>query len=100
MRRPRDSRREPMEAAARPLPSEETTPPVTKMYFADMFASPDFMGIGWTCGVCTSNYRKSRGGLEEGDLGARAWRNRRGEGRRGAGRRNVRDGPALGICEP
>jgi hypothetical protein len=23
----------PMDAAARPLPSEETTPPVTKMYF-------------------------------------------------------------------
>ena len=25
-----------MEAAARPLPSEDTTPPVTKMYFADI----------------------------------------------------------------
>jgi hypothetical protein len=39
------------------LPSEDTTPPVTKMYFADMFASPDFVGNGWTCEVgCTSNY--------------------------------------------
>ena len=28
-----------MEAAASPLPSEDTTPPVTKMYFADISAS-------------------------------------------------------------
>jgi hypothetical protein len=28
-----------MEAAASPLPNEETTPPVTKMYFADIVAS-------------------------------------------------------------
>src|SRR6185312_1503770 len=28
-----------MEAAARPLPREDTTPPVTKMYFADISAS-------------------------------------------------------------
>src|ERR1700748_78004 len=38
-RRPRASRRQPMEAAARPLPREDTTPPVTKMYFADMSAT-------------------------------------------------------------
>src|SRR5882757_7189567 len=36
---PRASSRQPMEAAARPLPSEDTTPPVTKMYFADMSAT-------------------------------------------------------------
>src|SRR5271156_2780353 len=36
---PRASRRQPIEAAARPLPSEDTTPPVTKMYFADMSAT-------------------------------------------------------------
>jgi hypothetical protein len=28
-----------MEAAASPLPNEDTTPPVTKMYFADIVAS-------------------------------------------------------------
>ena len=28
-----------MEAAASPLPREDTTPPVTKMYFADMSAT-------------------------------------------------------------
>jgi hypothetical protein len=28
-----------MEAAAKPLPSDETTPPVTKMYFAGMTTS-------------------------------------------------------------
>ena len=36
---PRASSRQPMDAAARPLPSEDTTPPVTKMYFADISAS-------------------------------------------------------------
>ena len=36
---PRASSRQPIEAAARPLPSEDTTPPVTKMYFADMSAT-------------------------------------------------------------
>src|SRR5437879_1750604 len=30
-RRPRDSSKAPSDAAARPLPSDETTPPVTKM---------------------------------------------------------------------
>src|ERR1700733_12098191 len=38
-RSPRASRRHPMEAAARPFPNEDTTPPVTKMYFADMSAT-------------------------------------------------------------
>src|ERR1700678_167334 len=33
-RRPRLSSRQPMEAAAMPLPSDETTPPVTKIYLA------------------------------------------------------------------
>src|SRR3990170_7559307 len=33
IRNPLASRRAPMEAAASPLPREETTPPVTKMYF-------------------------------------------------------------------
>src|SRR5215467_8611526 len=32
-RKPRLSRRQPMEEAATPLPKEETTPPVTKIYF-------------------------------------------------------------------
>src|SRR5665213_247935 len=36
---PRASRRQPMEAAARPLPRLDTTPPVTKMYFADINAT-------------------------------------------------------------
>src|SRR5438477_3218237 len=33
-RKPRASSSEPMEADANPLPSDDTTPPVTKMYFA------------------------------------------------------------------
>src|SRR5207248_8284769 len=38
--KPRLSSRHPIEAAASPLPSEDTTPPVTKMYFADIVSSP------------------------------------------------------------
>src|SRR5580700_11502634 len=36
---PRASIRQPIEAAASPLPSEDTTPPVTKMYFAAIGSS-------------------------------------------------------------
>src|SRR6266567_9444011 len=36
---PRLSSRHPIEAAANPLPNEDTTPPVTKMYFADIVSS-------------------------------------------------------------
>src|SRR5277367_1295759 len=70
-RSPRDSRRQPMEAAARPLPSEDTTPPVTKMYFADIFASPNFDGIGWTCRAGTSKYCRFGEGWEGRFRGAR-----------------------------
>src|SRR5262245_45653782 len=38
-RNPRASSRHPIEAAASPLPSDETTPPVTKMYFVATVAS-------------------------------------------------------------
>src|SRR5712692_10525082 len=38
-RKPRASRRHPIEAAASPLPSDDTTPPVTKMYFVATLAS-------------------------------------------------------------
>src|ERR1700689_3804853 len=41
--RPRLSRRHPMEAAATPFPSEETTPPVTKMYFGAERKGLDFL---------------------------------------------------------
>src|SRR5580704_11917702 len=40
---PRLSSRHPIEAAASPLPNEDTTPPVTKMYFADMASSLYFV---------------------------------------------------------
>src|SRR5215210_8877470 len=33
---PRSTRRRPKEAAAMPFPSEDTTPPVTKMYFVEL----------------------------------------------------------------
>src|SRR5437868_3013131 len=44
--RPRLSSRHPMEAAAKPLPREDTTPPVTKIYFADIVAS-----CSWIFGI-------------------------------------------------
>src|SRR5437016_13228129 len=48
--KPRLSRRQPMEEAATPLPSEETTPPVTNIYFGAIrvvrtvtaYTAPDF----------------------------------------------------------
>src|ERR1700685_3709602 len=36
---PRLSSRQPIHAAASPLPNEDTTPPVTKMYFAGISSS-------------------------------------------------------------
>src|ERR1700733_15009466 len=41
--RPRLSSRHPIEAAATPFPSEETTPPVTKMYFGAERKVLDFL---------------------------------------------------------
>src|ERR1700689_1717535 len=41
--RPRLSRRNPIEAAPTPFPSEETTPPVTKMYFGAERKGLDFL---------------------------------------------------------
>src|SRR5437667_1494432 len=38
-RRPRASRSAPIDAAASPLPRDDTTPPVTKMYFGDTSTS-------------------------------------------------------------
>src|SRR5215471_21790045 len=38
--KPRLSRRQPIEEAATPFPSEETTPPVTKIYFGAIRVSP------------------------------------------------------------
>src|SRR6185437_12160647 len=52
---PRASSRQPMDAAASPLPSEDTTPPVTKMYFADISASAYLIFlIGHACGARSS----------------------------------------------
>src|SRR5207245_10493609 len=39
-RRPRSTKRRPSEAAAMPLPRDDTTPPVTKMYFVELTDSP------------------------------------------------------------
>ena len=44
-----------MEAAANPLASDDTTPPVTKMYFADTLATSLNCGMG-LCPVRTSKY--------------------------------------------
>src|SRR5229473_2932022 len=66
---PRASRRQPIEAAARPLPSEDTTPPVTKMYFADMSATSlfDFLICAWCARLSIAG--SGRGGNGEGFVG-------------------------------
>src|SRR5882757_809989 len=65
---PRASSRQPMEAAARPLPSEDTTPPVTKMYFADMSAT-SFDGLE----ICAGWARLSIAGSAVGSNGVDFW---------------------------
>ena len=45
-----------MEAAARPLPRLDTTPPVTKTYFADIDATPLLNCSDWTYLVGTFKY--------------------------------------------
>src|ERR1700751_2844816 len=46
--KPRLSSRHPIDAAASPLPKEDTTPPVTKMFFADIASSLYFV-LGKMC---------------------------------------------------
>src|SRR6059058_4210576 len=43
-RRPRSTSRRPSDAAAMPLPRDDTTPPVTKMYFVELTDSPPSVG--------------------------------------------------------
>src|ERR1700761_8241464 len=79
---PRASSRQPIEAAARPLPSEDTTPPVTKMYFADMSAtSLDVFEIcaGWARLSIAGSGSGSNGLAfrEEVRLSRGVWRGRR-----------------------
>src|SRR5579862_2287565 len=49
--KPRLSSRHPIDAAASPLPKEDTTPPVTKMYFADIASSLYFGLVNCAAGV-------------------------------------------------
>src|SRR5664279_5239586 len=55
-RRPRLSSRQPIDAAARPLPKLDTTPPVTKTYFADIDATSLFDCWVWMYLVGTVKY--------------------------------------------
>src|SRR5271168_2915432 len=55
-RRPRLSSRQPMEAAATPFPREETTPPVTKIYFGPLRKFRKFLRSG----VRTPHYEDNR----------------------------------------
>src|SRR5580700_7414954 len=50
--RPRLSSKQPMEAAATPFPREETTPPVTKIYFGPLRKFRKFLRSG----VRTTHY--------------------------------------------
>src|SRR5450631_3788743 len=80
---PRASSKQPMDAAASPLPSEDTTPPVTKMYFADISASVNLVvwigratgarlsiaGMtGWGNGADCGGFQQFSGGNRSGML--------------------------------
>src|SRR5580698_2532890 len=68
-RSPRASSRQPMEAAARPFPNEDTTPPVTKMYLADISAtSLDDLEV---CAWCARLSIAGLGGLGKWKIRAR-----------------------------
>src|SRR5580692_759380 len=49
-RRPRLSSKQPIDAAATPLPSEETTPPVTNIYFGPIRSVPAANFTGYRTG--------------------------------------------------
>src|SRR5438309_7926103 len=78
-RRPRLSSRQPIDAAATPLPREETTPPVTKIYFGPIragYAPPKspagrktvFFLLG---SRCTTHFTENGGGLSTRACGTR-----------------------------
>src|SRR5580700_11320884 len=70
-RRPRLSSRQPIEAAARPLPKLDTTPPVTKTYFADIAATSLLNCLDWPYKGCTIKYGRVLVGNEAENLPAR-----------------------------
>src|ERR1700748_2567360 len=59
-RKPRLSSRQPMDAAPRPLPKLDTTPPVTKTYFADIAATSELECADWAYLVGTIKYDRPR----------------------------------------
>jgi hypothetical protein len=67
-----------MEAAARPFPNEDTTPPVTKMYLADISAT-SLDGLE----VCAWCAQLSIAGLEDGSNGLTFLRRMGGKSRCG-----------------
>src|SRR5215467_14639617 len=69
--RPRLSNRQPIEAAAKPLPREDTTPPVTKTYFAAMNSSPLFV-VGCIQGIQLPGLRVACALRQEADWGAQS----------------------------
>src|SRR5690348_15057555 len=62
-RRPRSTSNRPREAAAMPLPREETTPPVTKMYFVELTDSPPSIGATTASRRCEDRRRCPPPGL-------------------------------------
>jgi hypothetical protein len=53
-----------MEAAARPLPKLDTTPPVTKTYFADIYATSYENCLDWMYQVGTIKYVRIGNAME------------------------------------
>src|ERR1700722_4864061 len=63
-RRPRLSSKQPMDAAESPLPRLDTTPPVTKTYFADIDATSELECWVWPYLVGTIKYARVRTAME------------------------------------
>src|SRR5579863_10395656 len=77
-RNPRLSSRQPMEAAASPLPRLDTTPPVTKTYFADISATSSLECWDWTYLVGTVKYDREKITLKSGKTGTNGVKRRPG----------------------
>src|SRR2546425_1933497 len=75
-RRPRSTRRRPSEAAAMPLPRDDTTPPVTKMYFVELTDSPPSVGASAVLPHIADRRRCRRRGPRALETASRRWESR------------------------
>jgi hypothetical protein len=95
-RNPRLSSKQPMEAAARPLPKLDTTPPVTKTYFADIDATSGLECWDWPYLVGTIKYDRVSA-LDESGNSVPKFPARSGVERNQLNPRGIRGAPGLDL---